>query len=415
MPMIDPKLLRQLRESKGLSRQRLEGVSERQLARIEAADRPTQVRNHTLKVLTEALGVSPEVLTGEEPIPEGFGASSGSRVHPHALRALREREGMSRAELAKRSKVPERGIARLESTANTIESATLGALAKALGTDVDTLSRESFEPPVGSNTKGESGRMTVALSPQLRLAYDLIGHRYGPTRSQIIELAPLLFALLAEACLAERRKRLDEVEEAAHQLRQLGDGASQLYFTHYLVDVEYGAGLELESIESADLLGQKVRADDWARMNFEADLDKVTPFADYLCTLADKLDLDGVVDFLPVESEAAVGTDLLDDIWGAEPYQVCGSTLTELTGGSKRARWALAHGDVQLSKTPRELLKAEAKEARVKWFEDRLSEDVREELERRESWMTELSRKISLDRNSEPTPSSEEAAGGDSQ
>ena len=70
----------------------------------------------------------------------------------------------------------------------------------------------------------------MRLSPQLRLAYDLVSHRYGPTRAEIVELAPLLFTLLAEGCLAWRRERLEKVREAAAGLRELAEGASQLYF-----------------------------------------------------------------------------------------------------------------------------------------------------------------------------------------
>ena len=122
------------------------------------------------------------------------------------------------------------------------------------------------------------------------------------------------------------------------------------------------------------------------RTSPEDELNGVTPFADYLCKLAAELGADGIVDFLPTESDATVG---LETIWGAEPYRVCGDALTDLTGGSRHARWALAYGDVQLSKMPRDLSHAKARDARVKWLEDRLSEDVREE---REKWEEERQR-----------------------
>ena len=415
MPRIDPTRLRELRELKRLSRRELAehaNISERQLARIEAKEGPAQVRSYNLDRLVRALELPPEVLTGEEPVPGDFGDPSGLEIHPYALRALRERERITRAELAERSNVSEWRIAQLESSAKKTIRCTAEALAKALGTDVETLSQVGSSLPSDPGTGTEPVRMAVTLSPQLRLAYDLIGHRYGPSRTQIAELAPLLFALLAEGCLAWRRRRLEEVDNAVGRLRELGEGASQLYFTPYLLDVEYGAGLEKESVESADLLGDRVRDDDGAWQNFTGhDLDEVTPFADYLCQLAEELNADGIVDFFPTESEATVG---LDAIWGAEPYQVCRDTLTELTGGSKHARWALAHGDVQLARTPRELLEAEAEAERVKWFEDHLSDDVRKEMERRESWIKALAKKIRLDRSSGATERSEDVASGDS-
>ena len=406
MPRIDSIRLRELRELKRLSRRELAeqaSISERQLARIEAKEGPAQVRSYNLDRLVRALELPPEVLTGEEPVPGGFGDPSGLEIHPHALRALRERERLTRAELAERSNVPERRIAQLESSAKKTIRSTAEALAKALGTNVETLSQDGSDLPLDPGTGAEPVRMAVTPSTQLRLAYDLIGHRYGPSRAQIVELAPLLFALVAEGCLARRRRCLKEVDQAADRLRQLANGESQLYFTPYLLDVEHGAGLENESVESVDLLGDKVREDDWAWQNFaEDELNGVTPFADYLCKLAKELDADGIVDFFPTESEATVG---LDAIWGAEPYQVCGDILTELTGGSKHARWALAYGDVQLSRMPRDLLHEDAKDARVKWLEDRLSDDVREERERWEAFLKSVSVEIL---------SNKDAASGDS-
>ncbi len=402
MPYIDPKRLIQLRKLKGLSRQALHAaskVSVRTIARIEASDGPYGVREVNLHRLAKAFDLTPDVVTGEAPLPDGLDEdSTGSGVHPQVLRALREQQGMTRAKLAEESGLRERLIAGLESSAKMIESTKAEDLAKALGTDQETLSKLTAKAPSEPNTGIEPMRTSVGMSTQLRLAYDLISLRYGPTRAQIIQLAPLLFALLAEGCLAWRRKRLDEAEEAARRLRELSDGGSQLYFTHYLVDVDYGVALESESIESADLLGRQVRDDDWARMNFGGDLDEVTPFSDYLCKLADDLAVQGIVDFWPTESESVVGLDLPDEIWGAEPYQVCGAELTELTAGSKHARWALAFGDAQLSKMPRTLFETEAVESRVKWLEDHLSDEVRQELERRESWLEEMSKKVRLDK-----------------
>lgn len=409
MPNIDPQRLRELRTSKGLSRQQIDGVSERHLARIEARDEPTRIRDHTLNKLANALGVPPGVITGEEPLPDGVGNSHGVDVHPRALRALRESKGMTHAKLAEESGVPARRIARLEASGRTIEPTAAEALATALGTDVETLSQDDLRLPSGPGRSTDPVRMAVKMSPQLRLAYDLIGHRYGPSRAEVVELAPLLFVLLAEGCLAWRRERLDEVWSVADRLPALREKASQLYFTRYLGQFETGAGSEQDSIDSADLLGSIIRDRGEASWDFyEDDLYAVTPFADYLRMLAEKLEIGGIVDFSPTESEATVGSDT---VWGAEPYQICSDTLTELTGGSKHARWALAYGDVQLARIPPDLLQADAKERRINWLEEHLSEAVREE---REDWERFWSELDSLLGKARPTPGkpSDGASGG---
>ena len=373
MPTIDPKRLLELRNRRGLSRQALAAkahVSERQLARIETED--VQVRSTTLERLARALDVDGAVILGEEPLPAADDEDSPLEIDPRNLRALREAKRLSRRQLAAKSRVSERQLARLESSRKAVRSTTFRRIAEALGTDSKELSGPSPLQPMPAPP--EDVHVGLRVSPQLRLAYDLVGARYGPTRKQIVELAPLLFVLLAEGSLAWRKKRVGKVDELVDRLRDLGKD-SQLYFAKYVEDICEAADVERNSIRTADVLGDKVRGEDFLCELFtEDDLYGVVPFADYLCSLAEDMGVGGIVDFFPNDTDATVG---YDTIWGAEPYEVCKDLLGEMTGGSKYARWALVHGDVQLSKIPRDLLKPEAKDARVAWLESKLSDDVR--------------------------------------
>ena len=146
----------------------------------------------------------------------------------------------------------------------------------------------------------------------------------GPRRKGIIELAPLLFTLLAEASLAWRRQRLEEVGAVMERLSDLGK-MSQLYFAnHSHQTLEDGLHPEEVSIEAADLRGDKVRDEGDGTWFPEDWLYAVTPFADYLRKLAKDLKISRKVDFFPETAlHAAVGES--DMIWGAEPYQVCRS------------------------------------------------------------------------------------------
>lgn len=387
MTEIDPKRLCELRHRKGLSRRNLASqahVSERQLARIENSSEPRSVREHTLQTLARSLEVAPGVLTGDEPLPNDMSdAESRQGFDPRSLRAFRESKGMTQAELAKEAHVSVRQIARLETQGGKPRASTLTALAKALdtfpqnlGMDVETVERKDEPVQVGAR-----------VSPQLRLAYDLVRHRYGPSRRELIELAPLLFTLLAEGCLDWRRQCLEKMKEAKEEMDKLGK-LGPLYFANYLARVDHGRWLEQVSIDSADLLGDSIRKDDQAWFYFsEDDLDAITPFSEYLRKLAEELKDKEAVGFFPDKSDATVG---LDSIWGAEPYQVCGSLLDELCGGSKRARWALTCGDVQLAKIPPGLLKPDARDALVQWLESCLSATVREREEQIEKNWEEL-------------------------
>ena len=372
MQTIDPQRLQQVRNRKGLSRKALERIAEvsaRQIARIESLPSGAKpVRGNTIKQLARALGVSVAVLAGDESLPsaKAGGVLKDALINPQRLRVLRKKKRMSRDKLAEKSEVSARQIARIESSATRVRGTTLVRLAEALGEDLETLVGDAPVKP--APPAAEPTQWGFRVSPQLCLAYDLVSHRYGPSRREIIELAPLLFTLLAEGSLAWRRRCLEEVEEAMERLRDFGK-KSQLYFAnypHYLL--EEGCFPEEESIAAADLRGDEVRSHGSGGSFPEDDLHAVTPFADYLRQLATDLDISGKVDFFP-ETAAHVAVGELDAIWGADPYQICREKLDEITGGSERACSALAYGDVQLSKIPKELMTPDAKEERVAWLE----------------------------------------------
>ena len=377
MLTIDPKRLLELRNRRRLSRQALAAkahVSPRQLARIETED--VQVRTTTLERLARALDVDGAVILGEEPLPADDDEESPLEIDPQNLRVLREDEQMSRRQLAEKSGVSERQLARLESSRKAVRPTTFKRIEEALGTDSKKLSGATPLQPTPAAR--ESVNVGLRVSPQLRLAYDLVGVRYGPTRRQLFELAPLLFVLLAEGSLAWRKERVGEVEELVDRLSELGK-YSQLYFARYVEDMRAAADVEQDSIKDstmrADVLGDEVRDDDFLHELFApGHVYEVAPFADYLCKLAEDLGVGGIVDFDSNDFDSTVG---YNTIWGAKPYEVCKDLLVELTGGSKYARWALLHGDVQLSKMPQDLLKPEAKDARVAWLESKLSDEVR--------------------------------------
>ena len=386
MPQLEPQRLVALRRGRDLTRQDLaddSNVSERQLARIETAKDVASVRSNTLKCLARALKVDVKALTGEEALPEFAQEERDLEINPSTLRTLRRNKRWSRRKLAEKSGLSERHIARLESSRPAVRATTVDKIAGALQTDKKTLTLEtSVEAP-----EREDVQMGLKVSPQLRLAYDLISHRYGISRIELVELAPLLFALLAEGCLAWRRECLQEVEKAMGRLSELSE-MGQLGFAGLLHDIETGCDVEGDSIDQADLLGDVVRRDGWFSGSDYPN--ECTPFADYLCKLAKDLKIDGIVGFASDEATDFISTVGYETIWGAEPYLVCVTELAELTGDSKLARWALAHGDVRLSQLPKELLEPEAKGARVQWIESKASDQTRTQMEQWEKLLSKV-------------------------
>ena len=376
---IDPKNLKELRLRKKLSRAQLaekSNVSERQITRIEFSETGVTARAHTVKRLVDALNVDSKALSGAIPLPSDQPEAIETfeqRINPKRLKDLRTRKKLSRRQLADKSNVSERQIARIESSETdvSVRTSTVVRLVAVLGIDKEILA--GVKPSDPSQPAPQDVQFGFKISPEVRLAYDLVKYRYGPSYKDIINLAPLFFVLLAEGSLAWRRQLLDETTEAMESLRTFAKTRKHLYFARYLADVEAGIWAEDESIDSADLRGDALRNRDDDNLYFAGEsLYEVTPFADYLWKLSEDIGLTGKVDF---------GSGVFDDLWGAEPYQVCGNELNEITGGSKYAQWALRYGDVRLSDIPDELMLEQYKDRRIDWLESKLSDKTREIME----------------------------------
>ena len=180
-----------------------------------------------------------------------------------------------------------------------------------------------------------------------------------------------------------------------------------LRLAYELVERRYGApprdlfALEQASVEKGDLLGRGIWNEEaMDSQGFTEDDMTVTPFANYLDEMAREIDRPEAVRFhdsLPLDEQGL-------DIWGANPYAVCGGDLDEIAGNSAPARWALEWGDVRVSEIPENLMSDEAKARRAAWLESKLSEDVRARMERHEAsreQIRSLLAEVEADRESE--------------
>lgn len=323
---IDGRCLKHLRAAKRWSRRKLakeSRVSERQIARLEAAETAVLVRATTFQRLRAALRVDAEELTGDlSPAqqPHAPPDDHGLSVDPSVIDRLRD-------------------------------------LVQLRGTST------SRDHQVGARVGGS-----------VRLAYDLVERRYGATAKNIVTLGPMLFVLLAEGCLARRQGKLAEVNAAKDRLESLATDDT-LYFTKYLIDVDAGADVEESSIKQADIRGEVVRREGltWGMFN-EDDLFAVTPFAIYLEQLAAQIDKPNVIRFVDVDLDDFD----YDDLFGADPYQCCAGELEKIAGVSERARLALLLGLVRIGEIPVDLMVESATEQRVEWLESKLDESRRQ-------------------------------------
>ena len=293
------------------------------------------------------------------------------KIHPDRLRRLRKEKGLSRDQLAKRSKVSMRTIQRLENESERTHANrgyTLECLAQVLGVEEGVLTGDVPIPNASKTPNPERVQIGALIAPKARLAYDLAGRRYGVSATEIINMAPLLFTLLAEGSLAWRHEKLEEVSDAIGRLEQVNREMG------YRI-LEYDAILETveqHSIGKADLFGDDLFDSD-QNMVLDAPFDpsEGNPFANYLRKLADDLNRPGVV---KVESgDLSYGAP-----WLKFPdYNLCDDKLGDTTNGSPDARRALETGFVRLSDIPAELEGEDAGEERAVWLEDKLPDIYR--------------------------------------
>ena len=291
------------------------------------------------------------------------------KIDSERLRTLREQKGLSRLKLAERSGISERTIQRLENEPHRSQKSqghTLNNLAKALGVKEkpgvltgDLPLPNSDRAPTGDNS--DRVQIGAQVAPKTRLAYDLIKRRYGVNATEIINMAPLFFVLLAEGSLAWRREKLEEAKEAYQHLLEIdGFWGGGLSGVQSYMDEEIGVAED--SIDEDDLFGDQFNTPSLIDGFFDPSEDN--PFAQYLRKLADKLAIPEVVDvdeYLNFRSQ-----------YKFPDYEVGRKELDHISKGSFKARRTLETGHVRLSEIPEKLMAEDAGEERAKWLEDKL-------------------------------------------
>ena len=180
----------------------------------------------------------------------------------------------------------------------------------------------------------------------------------------------IFFALLAEGSLAWRREKLKEAYEAIDRLEQI-DGFWRGGLSGAESYMEEGIAAEENSIDKADVFGEHLFSDTSILMDGFFGPSKDNPFASYLYKLKAELDIPGVVD-----------VDSGDLMFGSPlkfpDYDICRDELDGIANGSRDAKMALETGNARLPEIPEELMAEDAGEARAKWLEDKLADNLKD-------------------------------------
>ena len=286
------------------------------------------------------------------------------KIDSNCLRILRKKKGFTRPQLEKLSGITKRTIQRLEIEPHQSQKTredTVNRLAKALSVEPGVLTGELPLP--------ESDEVPVSdQAPKTRLAYDLIKRRYGVSRTEIINMAPLFFALLAEESLTQRHEKLKEAEEAFSRLRKI-DGFWHGSHAHGEEVIREGIEAEKDSIANIDLFGEHLLDDERYHRNafFDEPFDssKNNPFVHYLRKLANEPTIRSVVNV--DEGILNIASD-----FKFPHYEICSEELDHITNGSPDAKRTLETGCARISEIPDELMAEDAGEERAKWLENKL-------------------------------------------
>ena len=271
-----------------------------------------------------------------------------------------------------------RTIQRLENPAkrDTIpHRTTIERLAKALRVAPEVLTGELPLPQQAGKAPAPAQRVQVnaEIAPKARLAYDLVKSRYGVSATEIVNMAPLLFALLAEGSLGWRRRKLKEAGEAISRLDEMSNEVGYRLFGTAAIVAQNADTLENESIAKADIFGDHLFSDGHDTFGDDPfDRSTGNPFAGYLRKLATNLESPGVVEV--ERDDLSYGSP-----WLRFPdYDLCNDEIKNVTNDSRDARRALETGHVRLSEIPEELKGDDAGEERAAWLEERLPDIYRD-------------------------------------
>jgi transcriptional regulator with XRE-family HTH domain len=286
------------------------------------------------------------------------------------LKELRSRAGLTQYELGKRCFAVEIGgkkaaidkqtIYRIEAgRQQAVRTSTFKRLVGALGVSPEVLSGQAplpeSEPTRARPSNDEDYSINVPVDGAVRNAFSLVALRYRVPIARIVELAPFLFVLAAEASLERRRLKVAEMEKALDEASSLALDAFP-YLSETLLPGWGHFGIEEKSISTHDILGDTLP--DAGRM---ADIfdpgyneSEHNPFAVYLRDAA------------PTDGGAASFRGFSR---GSSDFDVCREDALEMAGDEDLAN-DIVQGHIMLHKMPRELFNDDAVDARIAWLRE---------------------------------------------
>ena len=192
-----------------------------------------------------------------------------TRIDPSRVRRLMEQRRIRGAkDLAARLNASERTVRRLLSgkLSDKPRALSLERLARVLGTEPDVLTGETPLPESSEQEREERGgyvRLNVKIGAAEYNALVLNELRYGVPLTTQIELAALLFHIVAQRSLRHRAETLARVQSAFDELARMGEKEAPHLppFCQLSANLEDALDAEVRSIEQEDIFAEKT--DPW--------------------------------------------------------------------------------------------------------------------------------------------------------
>ena len=259
-------------------------------------------------------------------------------INSEALKYFRKRQSLTQEQLADRIKCTKDTISRWERRkSKRLRSQLRESLCEAFHVKWEDLTA----PP--KQKTGKSGdraygrvKLNLMVKQEVRTALRLVALRYNVRRREIVELAPLLFLIVAELSLLERQKRFKEIDEKLWSIQEelgsshldtniamvYGDAVNLIGCgSDYGKEELIGGGLvsivdEDESIQKRDIFGLQLHQSDSE--------ENQGPLVNFIRQLASEV------------SKNALGHVSIDDVFRRDiDYRIAEDTLREHTGLSE--------------------------------------------------------------------------------
>ena len=235
------------------------------------------------------------------------------KIDPRSLKVARKRQRMTQQQLADAIHCTKDTVSRWErSKSRRVRSHLQEPLCKALGVTWERLTEPIDRRRNWIDLNDDTTKVSIAKYAKASLL--LVAERYDVRPQDVLNLAPLLFLIVAERSLLERRRRLEKIKATMKEAdEKLLENCAHLggIITARSSSAENHLDEEEESLDKRDVFGRTIERRDGG------------PFVRFIRDLQVGLPKDAVTDINPL---GALGDGMIED------YRIADDTMRACTG-----------------------------------------------------------------------------------